>query len=190
MPWDSSLNNDLHHAIARHVSACFSLREGDPGYFTRFTLYTPSTQDSAYLRILDQANGLHGGSPTSDRICQDISKFVSNLKGIRNARGCCVQGLGNRNGHRALGGNKGRQPRGGKRTKTEQGSAAPWLHPDAHAAAELFMARAITRHTGAPAGVNQAAAVAVAAEAAAVVPAAFGGLDVLAAVAAAAAEVE
>jgi len=69
MPWDASLNQD--------VAFCSMLQLGDPSYDTRFTRYTPKTQGSAYLCILDPAHGPTGGAPISSRFCQDVKKFLS-----------------------------------------------------------------------------------------------------------------
>jgi hypothetical protein len=65
---------------------------------------------------MDPALGMEKGAPISNRICQDIRKFVLALTGIRDARGICVQGLGFRAGHRAAVAN-GQVQRGVKREK-------------------------------------------------------------------------
>jgi uncharacterized protein involved in outer membrane biogenesis len=65
---------------------------------------------------MDQALGMEKGAPTSNRICQDIRKFILALTGIRDARGICVQGLSSRAGNRAAAAN-GQLQRGDKREK-------------------------------------------------------------------------
>ena len=143
MPWDASLNQDVDCSVARHVSACSLLQPTDPGYDKRFSRYTPKLQTSAYLRVLDPAHGPHGGSPSSSRICQDVSKFLVACCAIRDARGICVPGLGSRQGHRAAA--AAPQPRGGKRTKNSP-AEGEWLHADAVGPLALFRARAEKRH--------------------------------------------
>lgn len=129
MPWDTSLNKDVDDDVGRHVAYCTHLREGDPGYETRFSRHTPKHQTSAYLRMLDPALGPHQGSPTSVRICQDEHKFIPALEAIRDVAGICVQGLGSRNGHRVAA-QAGVAQRGGKRVKNPQQEDV-WVHPDA-----------------------------------------------------------
>ena len=94
MPWGTSLNKDF-------VAVGYGLKEGDLGYSTRFSRRTLKEQASAYKRSIDPALGMEKGAPTSNRICQDIRKFILTLTGIRDARGICIQGLGSRAGHRA-----------------------------------------------------------------------------------------
>ena len=77
---------------------------------------------------MNLALGMEKGAPTSNRICQDIRKFILTLTGIRDARGICVQGLGSRAGHRAAAAN-GQVQRGGKREK-KVATEDPWFHSD------------------------------------------------------------
>ena len=74
------------------------------------------------------APGMEKGAPTSNRICQDIRKFILTLTGIRDARGIFVQGLGSRAGHSAAAAN-GKVQRGGKREK-KVATEDPWFHSD------------------------------------------------------------
>ena len=94
MPWGTSLNKDVDDCVARHVAVRYGLKEGDNGYSTRFFRRTLREQTSAYKRAMDPALGIEKGAPTSNRICQDIRKFILALTGVRDARGICVQGLG------------------------------------------------------------------------------------------------
>jgi hypothetical protein len=73
------------------------------------------------------------GAPTSNRICQDIRKFILALTGIRDARGICVQALESRAGHLAAAAN-GQVQRGGKREK-KVATEDPWRGGDATAVA-------------------------------------------------------
>jgi hypothetical protein len=68
------------------------------------------------------------GAPTSNRICQEIRKFILALTGILDARGICVEGLGSRAGHRAVAAN-GQVQRGGKREK-KVATEDPRFHSD------------------------------------------------------------
>jgi hypothetical protein len=144
MSWDASLNKDVDDSVAAHVAWCSMMAEGDTGYDKRFTRYTPATQLSAYLRVLDPANGLHGGAPVSTRICQDVCKFLTSLDAIRLARGVCVAGLGTHAGHRAAAA-RGIKPRGGKRQKKER-QTEQWIHEDAVGPRAQFLERSKERH--------------------------------------------
>ena len=64
-PWDASLNQDVDCAVGRHVAFCSMLQQGDPGYDTRFTRYTPKTQGNAYPRILDPRTGRPAARPSA-----------------------------------------------------------------------------------------------------------------------------
>ena len=139
MPWDASLNQD--------VAFCSMLQLGDPSYDTRFTRYTPKTQGSAYLRILDPAHGPTGGAPISSRICQDVKKFLVALQAIRDSLEVCVPGLGTRAGHRAAAA-AGIMQRGGKREKKAAAENDQWVHPDAVGPRAQFCACSKKRHSG------------------------------------------
>jgi hypothetical protein len=81
-----------------------------------------------YKRVMDPALGMEKGAPTSNRICQDIRKFILTLAGIRDARGICVQGPGSWVGNRTAAAN-GQVLRGGKREK-KVATEDPWFHSD------------------------------------------------------------
>ena len=98
----------------------------DPEYDKRFT---PKSQGSAYLRILDPVHGPTGGAPVSYRIIQDVDKFPVALEAVRDVRGICVPGLGTRAGHLAAAG-AGIAKREGKRVK-KAAEVKQWIHPDA-----------------------------------------------------------
>ena len=84
MPWDTSLNKDVDDCVS---------------YSTRLSRHNLREQASAYKRGMDPALGIEKGAPTSNRICQDIRKFILALTGIRDAHGICVQGFGSRAGN-------------------------------------------------------------------------------------------
>ena len=76
------------------------------------------------------------GCPSSARIVTDVNKVLKSMVIIHQHKGAVVQGLGNRNGHRAqaaTAGNKSR--RGGARKRDAEKQRAylegTWWHPDA-----------------------------------------------------------
>ena len=111
----------------------YGLKEGDLGYSTLLSRRTLREQASAYKRVVDPALGMEKGAPTSNRICQNIRKFILTLTEIRDARGICVQELGSKAGQRAAAA-KGQVQRGGKRGKRSQqktrGSTLTWRRRD------------------------------------------------------------
>ena len=77
-------------------------------------------------------------TPSAARIAQDCKKFVSSCWAILEAKGIVVQGLGNRNGQRAVEGRKGTEAaRGGLQQKGAY-AGSMWTHSDAIEAEELF----------------------------------------------------
>jgi hypothetical protein len=82
MCWDASLNKDVDDAVARHVAATSHLAVGDD---LRFSRATPVVQTKAFLRVL-------AGSPTSERIVQDVKRVLPSLLTIQLKRGSGVQG--------------------------------------------------------------------------------------------------
>jgi hypothetical protein len=93
---------------------------------------------------MDPAFGMEKGAPTSNRICQDIQKFILALTGIRDARGNCVQGLGYRASHRAAAAN-GQVQSGGKREKKAT-TEGPWFHSDVAETRLRLIAASRERH--------------------------------------------
>jgi hypothetical protein len=113
MPWDCSLNKDLDDSFLVHCALTQDLPNDDVRKFSSSTV--PKLEDS-YLRLLS-AHDQHGGSPSSTRIVQDILKCTGpNMIAIVQARGTCIQGLGNRNGRRSIA--YSTSARGGFRKKT------------------------------------------------------------------------
>jgi hypothetical protein len=144
MPWDTSLNKDVDGCVARHVAVGYGLKEGDLGYSTRFSQHTLREQTSSYKRVMDAALGVEKVAPTSNRICQDIRKFILALSGIRDARGICVQGLGSRAGYLTAAAN-GQVQRGGKREK-KFATEGPWFHSDVAETRLRLIAASRERH--------------------------------------------
>ena len=94
MPWDTSLNNDLHLAIKRHV---LLTKEFETGNAKKFDMLTPARGTAAYLRILDP---ITSGVPSSRRIVQDVTSVLESMMIVYECQGTVVQGLGNCSGKR------------------------------------------------------------------------------------------
>ena len=94
MPWDTSLNNDLHLAVKRHV---LLTKEFETGNAKKFDMSTPARGTAAYLRILDP---ITGGVPSSRRIVQDVTSVLESMMIVYECQGTVVQGLGDRSGKR------------------------------------------------------------------------------------------
>jgi predicted flap endonuclease-1-like 5' DNA nuclease len=130
MPWDTSLNQDVHIAVRLHVNYTSLLLENsevvDP---KKFSLSTPIRGSSAYLRILEA-----GISPRPERIVQDINRVLESMKQIVEAGGIAIDGIGNRSGRRAddQRASNGPKPRGGKRKRGPNNhNSNVHIHPDA-----------------------------------------------------------
>jgi hypothetical protein len=118
---DCSCNKTLHDEVKRHIAYTWNLAKDDP---KKFSLATLKQGQSAYLRLFDPETG---GAPSSERIVQDINKFIPNCEAIRANSGAIVYGLGNRYGVRYISGMK---QHGGKRTKKTE-FKTHFVHPDA-----------------------------------------------------------
>ena len=68
------------------------------------------------------------GTPSSERICQDVSKLIENMSSIIKHRCCVVPGLGN-SGHRCASTDKSNW--GGKRIKSKKVRKDQWIYDDA-----------------------------------------------------------
>jgi hypothetical protein len=123
MPWDTSLNNDVHKSVDLHVTMTNHLETGDP---RKFDLSTPYRGANAYLRLLHPVTG---GVPCSQRIIRDSEKVLESFETIRQADGIKVDGLGNRKGKRHE--TPGQETRGGARVKKQEAMKTSWLHDDA-----------------------------------------------------------
>ena len=142
MPWDCSLNHDVHCCVEFYSAICDWLPTDHPLYPQRFSKSSTKVMLNSYLRVLDPDTGV---CPSSTRIMQDIDKaWGEHLDMICAERGGAVSGIGNRAGKRKVGGVK---KWGGKRVKKE------WkmlynLHPDIVAPWEAFIERSRARHAG------------------------------------------
>ena len=124
MAWDCSLNKDVDDAFFRHRQMTSNFDDDDP---RKFCASTPNRLDSAYMRLVDPANGTEYGSPTSGRIIQDITRCLTkHLLAVIDAKGAVVPGLGSRTGHRYV---PGVEKWGGRREKSLQ-TRDYWYHPD------------------------------------------------------------
>jgi len=90
MPWDTSLNQDVHLSVERHIQATKDLLDEDA---KKFSISTPKRGASAYIRVLQ-------GCPSSKRIVQDTLKVRRSIDAIIHAEGIAVENLGNRSGIR------------------------------------------------------------------------------------------
>ena len=141
MPWDCSLNQDVHVTVDNHSCYFRAIPSDHPLYHKRFSKSSPSIMLKSYLRILDPVTGV---CPSSERIIQDITRcWGKHIDIICEHRGRAVDGIGSRNGHRKI---KGLCVWGGKRTKKKV-IREEVLHPDALEAWDLYLRRSIERHS-------------------------------------------
>ena len=140
MPWDCSLNHDVHCCVEFYSAICKWIPEDHPLYPQRFSKSSTKVMLRSYLRILDPDTGV---CPSSDRIVQDIGKaWGDHLDMICGKNGGAVPGIGNRVGRRKL---EGVKKRGGKRVKGEW-KMLDNLHPDILGPWEAFIERSRARH--------------------------------------------
>jgi predicted flap endonuclease-1-like 5' DNA nuclease len=142
MPWDCSLNKDIKDAVMRHVCYTCHLPEDD---VRKFSLSTPKRGSWAFRRILEHEDG----SPSSQRILQDIAKVFNSMEKIRQAKGALIAGIGDRKGRRALQQHaSGINVRGGKRVREKEKDKVHWIHPDARSAYALKLENSKAVHAG------------------------------------------
>ena len=100
MPWDASLNQDVHESVRRHciLSRAALKRIDKNGVDERkFSLATPKLGKESYLRILHPCTGC---SPSPERINEDIGGVWKAMDIVRQHRGVYVPGLAERTGRR------------------------------------------------------------------------------------------
>jgi hypothetical protein len=73
MPWDTSLNKDLHDAVKYHVAVTADFAKANP---RRFDMTTPKQGTDAYQRVLK----VH---PLSESVIQDEDKVFLSLNIVR-----------------------------------------------------------------------------------------------------------
>lgn len=122
MPWDNSLNRDVHLAVDLHVQYTSSYTEDDNE--CKFSLSTPKRASYAYRRIL---HPLTGTAPSSERILHDVRLVFPNLLNVHEAKGkkdtTLVKNQGNRWVRSEV------EQRGGRQTKRSYSDFV--LHPHA-----------------------------------------------------------
>jgi hypothetical protein len=140
MPWDTNLNQDLHLSVMIHSLLTDVLPKEDA---KKFSMATPKLGTNAYLRVLK-------GSPSSKRIIQDCNKVLESMKEIYDAKGCLVEGLGDRNGVRRVMKGDTKNKNGGVRVKNLNlyDHKQYWLHPDAKEGIQVKVEDSIVRFQG------------------------------------------
>ena len=141
MPWDCSLNADVHSCVEFYSSVCKWIPKDHPLYAQRFSKASPKVMLHSYMRVLDPVTGV---CPSSERIVQDITRcWGEHLDMICAEGGGAVKEIGNRIGRRKL---KGVKKRGGKRVKKEW-KQLDNLHRDMVGPWQAFINRSRTRHS-------------------------------------------
>ncbi|EJK60897.1 hypothetical protein THAOC_18686 [Thalassiosira oceanica] len=123
MPWDASLNQDVHESVRRHCVLCRSTlkRQDRLNDDRRFSLATPKLGVATYLRIIDPRPFV-GVSPTPKRIVQDIEGAWNAMMIVYQHKGVYVEGLATRTGHRHIK-SKEKKNWGGARVKGDHSIA-------------------------------------------------------------------
>jgi hypothetical protein len=141
MPWDTSLNNDVHKGVERHIALTLELAVGCDG---KFDMSTPLRGASAYKRILDYV-------PSSERIIQDVENVFVSMEIVRQADGILIDSLGKNYGRRYQR-VVGLNPVGGKRQRKQAyddyGDKDVWIHPDAEPSVMLKREHSVQRNAG------------------------------------------
>ena len=139
MPWDSSLNQDVHAAVQRHVLLTLKLAVDDK---RKFDLSTPKRGSSAYHRILEVV-------PGSRRIIHDVDKVFESMEIVRLALGVHCPGVGSRNyGIRHIPVVKKRSGGGGHRKKALDDYDDAVVHPDAECSVKIKIDDSLSRAEG------------------------------------------
>ena len=141
MPWDTSLNQDVHLAVKRHVGITLELETDS---VPKFDMSTPRRGSWAYRRILQEV-------PSSKRIVQDVNNVFASLDSVRKEEGILVKGLGENYGRRWEKRDKGGE-KGGYRPrlldKDDYGDGALWVHEDARKSVTVKREHAVQRAHG------------------------------------------
>ena len=95
MPLDTHLNQDLHTSHDYHATITQHLNDDDP---RKFDGSTPKRLSSSYLRLYHPETGV---APTSNRIIQDVTRVLSSLEKVLDAKGCIIDKTG-RTGRRSF----------------------------------------------------------------------------------------
>ena len=74
MPWDTSLNQDLHLAVKQHVALTNDFDKSNP---RKFDMSTSLQGNAAYLQLFDPTTG---NVPSSSHILQDCYSILDHLQ--------------------------------------------------------------------------------------------------------------
>ena len=146
MPLDCSLFADLNTCVQYHIMITQIFPEND---IRKFNIYTMKRGAHAYLSILEPSEDLAVGSPPASRICEDVRKWVINLRTIYDAEGIMVKGLGDRNGKRQVdlekvGGRGGKCIKGQGKSFLKQVRSI-WLHDDTVSSKDLMISESLAK---------------------------------------------
>jgi hypothetical protein len=137
MPWDTSLNKDLHDAIKYHVAATANFRKADT---RRFDMTTPKRGTEAYRRVLQVY-------PLPEWVIQDVDKVFLSLKMVWDTKGIKVDGVRNSPGRCHV---KSSTPHGGyhpqKQGYDDYGEKA--LHEDVKVGNTVKLEHSVNRAEG------------------------------------------
>jgi predicted flap endonuclease-1-like 5' DNA nuclease len=138
MPWDTSLNKDLHDAVKYHVAATADFEKADP---RKFDMTTPKKGTWAYRRVLQVY-------PLPKRVIQDVEKVFLSMKIVRDAKGIKVDGVGNSSGKRHV--KSSSASRGGYRPRKQRHDnyGEKVLHDDAKVGNTIKLADSVNRAQG------------------------------------------
>jgi hypothetical protein len=139
MPWDSSLNQDVHAAVQRHILLTLKLAVTD---IRKFDLSTPKRGSSAYHRILQVV-------PSSEQIIHDVDKVFNSMLIVKCALGMHCPGVGSRNyGIRYTKVAKKRSGDGGHRKKKFDDYDDAVVHPDAETSVRMNIEESLSHAEG------------------------------------------
>jgi hypothetical protein len=139
MPWDSSLNQDVHAAVQRHVLLTLALGVHDK---RKFDMSTPKRGSWAYHRILEMV-------PSSARIVHDVNKVFESMEIVRLALGVHCPGVGSRNyGVRYAKVDNKRSGGGGHRKKAADDFDDIAIHCDAVLSVKVKTEDSLSRASG------------------------------------------
>ena len=118
MPWDASLNRDIHETVRRHcvMSRATLRRQGlsSQDDSRHFSMATPELAAETYKRLLHPITGV---APTSKRILEDVSGVWLAMNIVCEQKGVYVPGLAERSGRHFIRGSGQKEGRGGSRKK-------------------------------------------------------------------------
>ena len=97
MPWDCSLNQDVHLSTDLHVTMANNTVKDEDGRFPegKFDISTPNRGAHDYCRTLHLETG---GVPSIKRIIWDIEKVFESMEMVRKSEGIKIDSLGNQKG--------------------------------------------------------------------------------------------